>query len=257
MSILASLTKAYERIPEAPPFGFSVEKIGFVISLNNDGTVANVVDLRNREGKKTAPRRMRVPQPKKRSVDIAPNFLWDKTSYVLGVTGENLDGLDEKKRAKKIERLADERASFSKRHLDVLRDTNDQGLMALRLFLESWKPEEFSSPLWPEDMKDQNLVFALEHERRRDIYLHDRPAAIALWTDLIGEGERTTAVCFVTGSPAPISRLHPAIKGVWDAQSSGVPRSFPSIATPSPLTATNRGTTRRSQRRWRSNTPQH
>ena len=33
MSILASLAKAYDRIPDAPPYGYSSEKIGFVISL--------------------------------------------------------------------------------------------------------------------------------------------------------------------------------------------------------------------------------
>ena len=36
MSILASLVKAYERIPDAPPYGYSSEKIGFVI-LNRSG----------------------------------------------------------------------------------------------------------------------------------------------------------------------------------------------------------------------------
>ena len=45
MNILASLAKAYERLPEASVFGFSMQKIGFLISLNADGTVANITDL--------------------------------------------------------------------------------------------------------------------------------------------------------------------------------------------------------------------
>jgi hypothetical protein len=49
MSILLSLAKAYERIPHAPPFGYSSERISFVISLNDDGSVATVVDLRTRQ----------------------------------------------------------------------------------------------------------------------------------------------------------------------------------------------------------------
>ena len=41
MSILASLAKAYDRLSDAPPFGFSSEKIGFLIPLNEDGSVAH------------------------------------------------------------------------------------------------------------------------------------------------------------------------------------------------------------------------
>lgn len=221
MSILASLAKAYERIEGAPPFGYSAEKIGFVISLNDDGTVVSVTDLRIGEDKKKAPRMMQVPQPVKRTVGIAPNFLWDKTSYVLGVSAENFDALDEKKRKKKIERLADEHAAFVRRHLDALSGSDDSGLVALRLFLQSWRPEQFTEPLWPIAMKDQNVVFALESDRRSDIYLHDRPAAKALWERSSVPDGSANAVCLITGEDAPVARLHPAIKNVWGAQSSG------------------------------------
>jgi CRISPR-associated protein Csd1 len=70
-------------------------------------------------------------------------------------------------------------------------------------------------------MKDQNVVFALESERLDGIYLHDRPAARALWGRLSAEGDKTEAVCLISGEYAPVARLHPAIKGVWGAQSSG------------------------------------
>lgn len=221
MSILAALATACERIPDAPPFGFSLGKIAFVISLNEDGAVADVIDVRSGEGKKRAPRAMQVPQPSKRTVGIAPSFLWDKTSYVLGVTGEDLDALDERKRKDRIARIAREHAAFREYHLTALLNTNDVGLLALRRFLESWQPEQFVGPLWPDEIKDQNVVFALEAERRQGAYLHDRPAAKSLWTGLIAAAQTSDAVCLVTGSPAPISRLHPAIKGVWGAQSSG------------------------------------
>lgn len=39
MSILASLAKAYDRLPDAPSYGLSAEKNGFLISLNDDGSV--------------------------------------------------------------------------------------------------------------------------------------------------------------------------------------------------------------------------
>ena len=179
MSILASLVRAYDRLPNAPPFGFSSEKIGFLISLNDDGSVAHVVDLRHGEGKKKTPRMMLVPQPVKRTAGITPNFLWDKTSYVLGVT------------AAEGKRTADEHAAFVKRHVDMLEAAEDAGLRAFGLFLRNWTADKFVAPIWPDEMKDQNVIFALESERRNDVMLHDRQAAKMLWARLAAEVDST------------------------------------------------------------------
>lgn len=214
MSILASLNRAYERLAErkeVPPFGYSSEKIGFVISLNEDGSVAGTPsDLRQGTGKKLVTPMMAVPQPGKRTSGVAPNFLWDKTSYVLGVTaGEG-------------KRLTEEHAAFVARHQRALATTDDPGLRALLAFLQSWTPDRFEELGWPAEMKDQNVVFTLESQRLSRIYIHDRSAAQRLWANLSAAGDRTQAVCLVTGETSPIVRLHPSIKGVWGGQSSGV-----------------------------------
>lgn len=209
MTILASLARAYERLPDAPPFGYSSEKIGFVISLNADGTVAHVIDWREGEGRKARPRMMAVPQPVKRTAGIAPNFLWDKTSYVLGVTaGEG-------------KRTAEEHAAFVERQVEAIGDSDDEGLRAFRLFLESWRPEQFEPPLWPDEMKDQNVAFTLESDRLEGVFLHDKPAARALWERVSAPNDAEKQICLVTGEEGSVARLHPSIKGVWGAQSSG------------------------------------
>lgn len=213
MSILASLARAYDRLSErgeAAPFGFSTEKIGFCVSLNPDGSVAGEpADLRLGDGKKKTPRMLLVPQGVKRTVGIAPNFLWDKTAYVLGVTaGEG-------------KRTVDEHAAFIDMHLKALDGTDDPGLAAFAAFLRGWKAERFADLGWPEEMKDQNIVFAFEPERLTGKFLHDRPAARALWQRLQSGGEKTMARCLVSGETSPVARLHPSIKGVWGAQSSG------------------------------------
>ena len=209
MSILASLVRAYDRLPDAPPFGFSSEKIGFLISLADDGAVVGLPNDLRGEDKKRTPRQLFVPQAIKRTAGIAPNFLWDKTSYVLGVTaGEG-------------KRTADEHAAFVERHLADLGTPDDVGLRAFLAFLNAWTPERFAELGWPEEMKDQNVIFGLESQRRDRIFLHDRPAAKALWARLSAAGDKTETICLVTGEPAPVARLHPAIKGVWGAQSSG------------------------------------
>jgi len=150
MSILASLVHAYDRLSVAPPFGFSSEKIGFLIALDEAGVPVGLPhDLRG-EDKKRTPRQLFVPQAIKRTAGIAPNFLWDKTSYVLGVTaGEG-------------KRTADEHAAFVDRHIVDLGGVDDPGLVALVGFLKAWTPERFVELVWPEEMKDQNVVFALE-----------------------------------------------------------------------------------------------
>ena len=131
MSVLASLARAYGRLPDAPPFGFSQEKIGFLISLNADGSVASFTDLREGEGAKRRPRMIPVPQPVKRTAGIAPNFLWDKTSYVLGVTaGEG-------------KRTGEEHAAFVERHEKAMAGLDDEGLRALLAFLAAWSADQF------------------------------------------------------------------------------------------------------------------
>ena len=208
MTLLASLVRAYDRLPGAPPFGYTVEKISFVIGLNEDGTVASVSDLRGTQGSRRTPRLLQVPQPPRRTLAISANFLWDKTAYALGVTaGEG-------------RRLGREHDAFVQRHLIALKETGDSGLRAFCLFLQNWKPGQFEPPRWPDEMKDQKVVFALESERRRDIFLHDRPAAREAWERLAGDGG-PESVCLITGEKAPPARLHPPIKGVWGAQSSG------------------------------------
>jgi CRISPR-associated protein Csd1 len=70
-------------------------------------------------------------------------------------------------------------------------------------------------------MKDQNIVFALESERRRNIRIHDRPAARELWAKLAAGADKAEATCLVTGKRGPVARLHPSIKGVWGALTAG------------------------------------
>ncbi|WP_316172190.1 type I-C CRISPR-associated protein Cas8c/Csd1 [Bradyrhizobium sp. SZCCHNRI3037] len=213
MSALATLVRAYEHLAakeDVPTYGYSQEKIGFLISLNADGTPAGPpIDLRQIDGRKKTPRLMTVPAAFKRP-GTTPRafFLWDNTAYALGVTAT-----DTKTGAARLE-------AFRELHKKELSQTQDEGLLALLRFVSSWTPNEFLRLGWPQEMKDQNVVFALESERREDIRIHDRPAAREIWarlsTEKVGSG-----ICLLTGLQGPIARLHPSIKEVWGAQTSG------------------------------------
>lgn len=211
--ILQALNSYYQRLlargeKGLAPFGYSPEKISYEILLASDGRVVVVNDIRDTSGKKPMPRLMNVPQPEKRTVGIKSNFLWDKTSYVLGVSSTS-------KRADK------EHAAFKTLHQQALGNTQDVGLKALLAFLASWTPERFAQQSFKEEMLDANMVFRLDGEKT---YLHERPAAQAIRAQLLAGdegGEVTQAICLVTGERLPVARLHPSIKGVWGAQSAG------------------------------------
>lgn len=211
--ILQTLHQHYHRLLKRgeeglPLYGYSQEKISHCLLLSAEGEVTGVVPLLDTSGKKPLPRSLSVPQPERRTVAIAPNFLWDKTSYVLGVSATS-------KRADK------EHAAFKQFHLDHLRDETDEGLRALSRFLERWASEHFVPPHFKPEMLDSNLVFRLGSERQ---FLHERPAAVALRARLLAPEDgavATTLPCLVTGELRPAARLHPAIKGVNGAQSSG------------------------------------
>ncbi|CAM5512423.1 hypothetical protein TMEC54S_04377 [Thauera mechernichensis] len=213
--ILQALNRYYERLIEqqaedVAPAGCSPEKISFEILLTPDGAVAQVNDIRDTSGKKPLPRMLNVPQAEKRTVGIKSNLLWDKTSYVLGVSNTS-------KRADK------EHEAFVELHETVLAGEDDPGLKALLSFLRGWSPDQFEARGFPADMVDANLVFRMDGEH---CFLHDRPASRAVRARLLAgdagqEAEASGAVCLVSGEVAPVARLHPSIKGVWGAQTAG------------------------------------
>ena len=67
-------------------------------------------------------------------------------------------------------------------------------------------------------MAGANIVFRLDGEQR---FIHELPAARDLWRAYLNTQSGTTGLCLVTGQHLPMERLHPKIKGVFGAQSSG------------------------------------
>ena len=215
--ILSALNDYYEQLEkkgEVPLWGYSKEKISYVIHLSKKGKVVNVEDIRINSKKKIVPEIIEVPQPRKRSINIAPCFLWDKTSYALGVTAKTGKNV--------LERLAKEHTEFKREALKFIGENRDEGLRALLLFLESWLPEKFETlPEFQkerEEIKDTNIIFKLDGERN---YIHDRPAARKLVMQRLSSKQGEKGTCLVTGEKKPVARLHPAVKEVKGTKSSG------------------------------------
>lgn len=230
--ILQRLNELYDRLLESPdsetgamrvpPYGFTDENISYCLVLSKVGELVDIQDVRDTSEKKPKPKRLSVPQPSKRTSGVKPNFLWDKTSYVLGIEGNK-----DKNAAKENPWLLAENthAAFKQFHVDLLANKDDAGLIALQRFLCDWKFEQFSQAPFTLEHVDANVVFKLDGDVG---YIHERSAAKRMWLSLLkpdpqSEGGPSSAhgICLVTGEKAALSRLHPAIKGVYGGQSSG------------------------------------
>ncbi len=221
--ILASLARYYRRLatqnddvgnPKVPPYGFSEEKIGWILVLDKEGRLQDAVPNLT-EDKKPQPKLMSVPCPEKRTSGVKPNFLWDKTAYALGVEANK-----DKAQAKTEPVVPSEKTfeAFRQYHLDVLQHEQDEGLQALYRFLQHWQPAQFADYPCLSETPDANVVFALD---KPSALIHKREAAQMLWAGRLKSDEAEQGLCLISGEEAPIARLHPAIKGVFGGQSSG------------------------------------
>ena len=217
---LAALVARYDRMAargEAPVPGFAPAQIAFVLVLDEAGALVTDHNYLTGEGKKKRPRIMEAPQPPKRTVGVLSGILWDKTSYVLGVTRPEPDA-SEARQIKAAARTAKEHAAFKARQSELLAASDDAGARALLGFLANWRVEAYEGLRYAEDMLDQNVAFQLDGDSG---LLHERPALRKLVAAQAGDEEALIGQCLVTGQMAPIARLHPSIKGVPGAQSSG------------------------------------
>jgi len=93
--ILQALKEYYDRLAADPesriaPEGWIQGGIDFLIELDTDGKFINIQSLQERNGKKTIPKPMLVPNIGKQAIKHAnsgrdANLLWDNSSFVLGL----------------------------------------------------------------------------------------------------------------------------------------------------------------------------
>lgn len=212
--ILQALNSCYYRLKDNPDVdiplqGFSQQKIHFVLILDQQGKLIQVRDIREQVGKKILPKALIVPAAIVRASNIAANFLWDNAGYVLGV-----DSKGDAARASLTFK------AFKELHHIIGGELNDDGMIAVLRFLDSWQPALVSELQYYEDFKiGANLIFQLDGELR---YIHDRPEIKKAWLKYLYENQSTyRGVCLVTGETQMIARIHPKIMGVKDAKTSG------------------------------------
>jgi CRISPR-associated protein Csd1 len=214
--ILQALNDYYARKSADPegglaPEGFEPKAIPFVLVLDETGRLVQLADRREGAGKKKEAKAELVPQGVKKTSGVAANLLWDTAEYVLGIDTRG-----------KPERVAEQHAAFVARlHETFGSQPEDAGIKAVLAFLSVYRTQALESqashPLWPEILETNPLLTFQLHTDTRLVC--QRPAVIAALTE--DDGSAPNGRCLVSGEADVIERLHPAIKGVWGAQTSG------------------------------------
>ena len=220
--ILQSLAALYDRLladPEsgvAPP-GYSFAPVTHALELNDAGALIGVIPMAEPDPsgrlKKPVNPQMLLPERCVRTAGVQPNFLSDNSGYVLGCDGKG-----------KPERSAETHAAFTELHIRLLEGINDPAAQALLRFLQSWQPEMIGEPMFDAErvsvILGGNLVFFYQ-----GTYLHDRDRNPLLHDPWIREQHAQDtciqAQCLISGEVGSIASVHPSIKGIVGAQSTG------------------------------------
>lgn len=181
----------------------------------------------NEKGK-LLPRMMFLPTPVKRTSGKAASFLCDNAKYLLGITSEMRSSEHTPSDSKAIKDAGTCFRISAQRHHDLLDGVSCPMAQAILRFFDAWQPEQaLQSPALLEHFDDLckggNLLFCLINELGTVTEAQNVPEIQAAWDASVSNSSERSAFgrCLVTGDEDTIAMLHPSIKGVVGAQSSG------------------------------------
>lgn len=216
--ILQALVKYYQDMTakgKIAEYGWGPAKISYALCIDKQGNLLQVISLKEEleKGKKKVlvPQNIKLPAAVKRSSGIASNFLWDNSAYILGI-----DGKENGERAKNCFEVC------KQLHIKLLKEIDVPEAKALLLFFDKWDIASAKDhPALIENYEDiiasSNLVFRVEGK-----YPHENVLIRDAWTKYYQRTDgKVEGICLVTGDRGPVAVLHPSIKGIPGAQSSG------------------------------------
>lgn len=210
--ILQALTRYYEDLlkrGEIAAPGWSPAKISFALCLDKNGQVTQVIPTMEEVtmGKKTVlrPQEKILPVGEDRSSNVAANFLWDNSGYILGI--------DQKEKPKRSEKYF---FAAKDLHHTVLDGVNSPVALAILSFFDTWQPEKVAEHPVLADYIDSitsggNLLFRVD-----GIYPQEDKAICDAWQQYWKKPCKDTKwmQCLATGLfNQEIARTHPKVKG--------------------------------------------
>jgi CRISPR-associated protein Csd1 len=206
--IIQSLISYYDRLSAqdaVPPFGFSIEDIGFVITINKNGSIiGDPIDVRTKIKADVynylpsiTPYSNKV-NARSSNASKTSNFMVDKADYIFGMSGT----APKKQHHESFKTLINEVCSESK----------DVGVMAIKAFLENWEPDKsIELAFWKEicGINGKWIAFQLEGERR---FIHERPDVQKNWINYISKEKYEKGFSFVDGNIQPLQPQYAQFK---------------------------------------------
>ena len=195
-----------------PEYGYSEQKVSYVLSINKDGSFDSF-----------QPAEKSVFLPDLGAVDIQKtrnpiaSFFYGNDKYILGSSydkaGKKLDLFTEREKM----------GLFIELHQKIYEKTEVKELKALLTFLSAWKDKKDSVAL-----KDIPSVTKTNKKRGTNtiikvdgVFLHEIPALVKYWNSYVNNYEGTKGSCMITGEQSLLRKLHGKIKGVQGTTPTG------------------------------------
>lgn len=214
------------------PDGYSKVGVSYLICLNDDGSIENIVDYREKiqikdaKGKvkeKFIPRDIILPKRNEKS-GISLNIVEHRPLYIFGLNMDNviLTTEDKTDKAKKSHAL------FVEGNLKFIEGLDTPIVNAYRNFLINWNQEEECENKKLLDLKkaysSSNYAFCLTSDintlLHEDIKLKEK-YEVDYINSIKNNNECLETQCSISGKKEPIARIHSKIKGVRGGLATG------------------------------------
>lgn len=211
--IIAALVKRYEqqvKENKIVELGWSIAEVSFGLRLLESGEISDIIELRTEEEVnkkiKLKKRKMKVPEQERRSgKNYSSSFLCENANYFFGIDGNT----------KQFE-------AAKNLHLEILKDCDSRTSRAIKNFFLNWNPSETTThPKLQEYLKElqkgARLIFMFE-----DNFATENNEIRTAWENYRqNQDESLSMQCSITGKVLPVAIIHPVIKGVRNANTSG------------------------------------
>lgn len=213
--------------PQIPEYGMQRANVPYAINIDDDGALLHIDVLGDASAKK--PRNeIIVPMHVQRSSGVAANLLWDNAAYMLADPSKNPD------RPEKARKCFDAAAELN---IKVFEKVDDSAAQAIAKFFSrepQWEQarEQFGEEEWSR-IAPSNFIL-----KYHDVVLNENDSildACRKYAESAENGSESRALESVaSGKTIVPARIHPKIKGVMGAQSSGaslVSYNFPAACS--------------------------
>lgn len=229
--IISALSKYYDILLkdencQIASNGFCWAKAGFEFIIDKNAKLIAIVSLEETviEGKNERKilKNVLVPQQEITTSGIKSNFLCENAGYVLGLYNpKNEQNKTEKQIEDMKEKCPKRFEAFKELHNTILGDVNNYYGNIFLKYINEFVYEDYEhliNPVIDELNNGRLIIFKVDNQ-----YLHEIDEINDAWLNYLNDRKEQSIImqCAISGKKTYIANLHPNIKGVKNAQTSG------------------------------------